>query len=389
MASKSEGMHERTVRDVNSEQFLDAHRRIGVKHKNLRPTLMVGGTVALLLFGALASGIGRSSSHATSDGGSSDSSSLSNVSAHQVAASAPASQNAARSLPPILEQAVVAEDDFACPDKTSAQAATQLPLRWVSKPVGRRGIEVNIFAAFFDLQQQPFGKSCELRWSGDEIGILQRERDLVCVEILRRQRTGRCYWMSTRLPSERAGPKPVGALDGKPQSAIEPARSQILDALGELEETPAYKSKSWQQRRQDRLAVLRKAAGPDADASEPYLRMGCSGDEAGTCEMNMAAFQKDYVLALRGDYLAQQNVAACLQSPSKYSCPGVVENTQMSCVWQIVMLASGDSRVSRSDIVGYQRGCAAGRTSTEAAVNHAQADALFQRIYRRPLPQGF
>jgi hypothetical protein len=172
---------------------------------------------------------------------------------------------------------------------------------------------------------------------------------------------------------------------------VELADGKIEDALADK---PGYDRKLYYSR--DRLVEMRKQAAPYAKESNAYLSYRCvpvsleKGEDAETaCGISSARFQRDYGLALKGDYTAQKNVISCLEGNS---CDGVVKiNEPLTCVWRIVSLASGDKR-SNDDWFNkeaYQHDCVKKRTPTEIAVIRAQAEALLERIYHKPLPRDF
>jgi hypothetical protein len=57
-----------------------------------------------------------------------------------------------------------------------------------------------------------------------------------------------------------------------------------------------------------------------------------------------------------------------------------------ACAWRIVILGSGHHWVNQSDIENYRDGCVSSLSGQEQGAALAQAEQLFQRIYKRPLP---
>jgi hypothetical protein len=171
---------------------------------------------------------------------------------------------------------------------------------------------------------------------------------------------------------------------------MDAAKNEIEDAL---ESTPGYKQLPKDQQLKILTQLLRKQAASYAHESNRYLSGRCAptikGDDAETtCEFTRAEFQRNYGLALRGDYQAQQDIAFCLGS-SKL-CDGVVtENKALGCAWQMVSLASDDKRITQLDKMEFQDKCERNRTSTEMAIIRGQAEALFARTYQKSLPTGF
>ena len=172
------------------------------------------------------------------------------------------------------------------------------------------------------------------------------------------------------------------------------ARNEIRDALEARSSSSDFRQLPQDQRRKIVAQLYSKQAAPYAHESNRYMSGLClpmpkTNDDAETeCEIIKAQFQRNYGLALKGDYEAQREVAFCLGSTRL--CDGIViENIALGCAWQIVSLASGDKRVIHSDIVEYESRCVRNRTPAETAVSRAQAEALFERIFHRPLPSGF
>jgi hypothetical protein len=88
--------------------------------------------------------------------------------------------------------------------------------------------------------------------------------------------------------------------------------------------------------------------------------------------------------ALAGNYTAQRNAAYCLKTAK---CEGVIFPRLIeACAWRIVILGSGHHWVNETDIENYQDECVSSLPAQERGAALAQAEQLFKRIYKRPLP---
>ena len=88
--------------------------------------------------------------------------------------------------------------------------------------------------------------------------------------------------------------------------------------------------------------------------------------------------------ALAGNYTAQRNTAYCLRTAK---CQDVIFPRPIeACAWRIVILASGHHWVNQSDSDNYREECVSGLSPEDQASALAEADHLFSRIYKRPLP---
>ncbi|MBQ0819813.1 hypothetical protein KBI52_06210 [Microvirga sp. HBU67558] len=88
--------------------------------------------------------------------------------------------------------------------------------------------------------------------------------------------------------------------------------------------------------------------------------------------------------ALAANYTAQRDAAYCLKTAK---CEGVIFPRMVeACAWRIVILGSGHHWVNESDIENYQDECVSSLSAQEQGAALAQAEQLFKRIYKRPLP---
>jgi hypothetical protein len=108
----------------------------------------------------------------------------------------------------------------------------------------------------------------------------------------------------------------------------------------------------------------------------------------GVASITSATAQESFYLyernALAGNYTAQRNAAYCLKTAK---CEGVIFPRMIeACSWRIVILGSGHHWVNETDIENYQDKCASSLSAQEQGAAFAQAEQLFKRIYKRPLP---
>jgi hypothetical protein len=108
----------------------------------------------------------------------------------------------------------------------------------------------------------------------------------------------------------------------------------------------------------------------------------------GVASITSATAQESFYLyernALAGNYTAQRNAAYCLKTAK---CEGVIFPRMIeACSWRIVILGSGHHWVNETDIENYQDECASSLSAQEQGAAFAQAEQLFKRIYKRPLP---
>ena len=115
---------------------------------------------------------------------------------------------ATQPLPPIIETITIAESDVGCLDKAITESAIKKPLRWEPKPEGGKGFYL-LIADAFELSNIFSKRICEYWNVGEKGGVQKRDGDLVCLERLEGQRTGKCYWTAVgHPPSQRAGSMP-------------------------------------------------------------------------------------------------------------------------------------------------------------------------------------
>jgi hypothetical protein len=111
------------------------------------------------------------------------------------------------------------------------------------------------------------------------------------------------------------------------------------------------------------------------------LLVGAASITSATAQESFYLYERN---ALAGNYTAQRNAAYCLKTAK---CEGVIFPRMMeACAWRIVILGSGHHWVNQSDIDNYQDDCVASLSAQEQGSALAQAEHLFKRIYKRPLP---
>jgi hypothetical protein len=108
----------------------------------------------------------------------------------------------------------------------------------------------------------------------------------------------------------------------------------------------------------------------------------------GAVSITPAMAQESFYLyernALAGNYTAQRNAAYCLKTAK---CEGVIFPRMIeACSWRIVILGSGHHWVNETDIENYQDECVSSLSAQEQGAALAQAEQVFKRIYKRPLP---
>ena len=123
-----------------------------------------------------------------------------------------------------------------------------------------------------------------------------------------------------------------------------------------------------------------------AQSADDYLRICLSdGDKLDLCEKAGKRFTAEYSRALKGDYQAQRNVGYCL---SRDCGEPINQNPPAGCAWRIIILASGSTKVGAGDVSNFEYEC--GKLSKiDLATASAQAQAIFPKIYKRPLPDMF
>ena len=111
------------------------------------------------------------------------------------------------------------------------------------------------------------------------------------------------------------------------------------------------------------------------------LLVGAASITSATAQESFYLYERN---ALAGNYTAQRNAAYCLKTAK---CEGVIFPRMIeACAWRIVILGSGHHWVNQSGIDNYQDDCVSGLSAQEQGSALAQAEQLFKRIYKRPLP---
>lgn len=130
------------------------------------------------------------------------------------------------------------------------------------------------------------------------------------------------------------------------------------------------------------LALCAAATGAAAASDLGYEPGNCElAADGGWCRQSAKDMARDWPKALRGDYQAQRNVAYCLSG----GCDGAVAvNRIQGCAWRIVIVSSGSPKVGATDTANLRADC--GRLEpTEKTAAAMRADALFPKVYGRPL----
>lgn len=105
-----------------------------------------------------------------------------------------------------------------------------------------------------------------------------------------------------------------------------------------------------------------------------------STSHAGLCDVTKKGFLSDWRDAQKGNYQAQRNVAICLTT----GCDGaVIVNAIAGCSWRMIIQAS-DASLEPTERMSFKDACNLSKTDRRAAL--AQAEALFQKIYAKPMP---
>jgi hypothetical protein len=128
------------------------------------------------------------------------------------------------------------------------------------------------------------------------------------------------------------------------------------------------------------LPAIERVALPEGAPPAPSTGF-CPDNEL--CEVHRATFERrDWPKAWKGDYQGQRNVAFCLAN----GCDGAVAvNRVAACAWRIVIIGAAHDEAGDTDAtsVGIDCGKLDGAGRAAATV---KAQALFKRIYRKPLP---
>jgi hypothetical protein len=161
----------------------------------------------------------------------------------------------------------------------------------------------------------------------------------------------------------------------------------------QLEALPGYLQMKPTERNRHRLEFLKNQASLYAAESAEFLSYSCKVsaremDPDYRCAYDAASFQLAYGLAMKGDYQAQQEIAACFES--EVYCSGTVRvHPLLSCAWRLVALASGSQKINANDVEEFEGQCVRKASRTDRTIYRAQADRLFSRVYARSLPSSF
>lgn len=123
---------------------------------------------------------------------------------------------------------------------------------------------------------------------------------------------------------------------------------------------------------------------PPPGMPEAPIGMCIGSPQESYCPSSLAQFRdRDWPNAWRGDYQGGRNVAFCLTT----GCNGaVMQNPIQGCAWRIVVQLSGDPQVDPTDTMAFKGEC--GRLDAASfAAAELQAENIFPRVHKRPLPQ--
>jgi hypothetical protein len=148
-----------------------------------------------------------------------------------------------------------------------------------------------------------------------------------------------------------------------------------------------------------------KQGAQHADAAKPFLSGICEqghiafsqDPDLSSCEFEVSEFERNYWLAMQGDYEAQLSVGGCFKETAyradpifRWPCRRVVRADEaMMCAWYLVAMSSGHVKGGgegdAAEKFGYVYEC----DKKPWAVRQSMlgtATALFNQIYHRPLP---
>lgn len=129
------------------------------------------------------------------------------------------------------------------------------------------------------------------------------------------------------------------------------------------------------------LCVFLLPLGPVAHAATPKVTNCQSAPDAKLCETQKIQFAQDFKQANAGDYAAQRNVAFCLAK----GCDGAVAVDKINaCTWRMIIQGAPNQK-TEADRWSYDADCGSlSNADRKAALS--QAEKLFKRIYRKPMP---
>lgn len=97
----------------------------------------------------------------------------------------------------------------------------------------------------------------------------------------------------------------------------------------------------------------------------------------------VAAYRAEEARAMQGDYQSQRNIAWCFVD----GCYGVepIDDVR-ACAWRLVIAAAKNPKSDASDPENVRIDCDQALTAEDRASAAKKAEALFRKIYGRPLP---
>lgn len=114
-----------------------------------------------------------------------------------------------------------------------------------------------------------------------------------------------------------------------------------------------------------------------------YLQTCPSGGSEPMCDSQREKLIAEWPKALQGDYQSQKNVSYCLST----GCRGAVRVDRIAgCAWRIVILASGNAKIDRSDNDNFRSYCREGLSDADIAASKVAAGQIFDQVYKRLLP---
>jgi hypothetical protein len=126
------------------------------------------------------------------------------------------------------------------------------------------------------------------------------------------------------------------------------------------------------------------AAASAADYRVDDYLPPCSSSKISACE-EQKSIRRDWKKAFAGDYQGQRNVSFCLST----GCDGTMRTDLiLGCAWRVVILASKSRLITSGDEANHQTYCSLKLTDGDRDNAMTAARDLFQKIYRKPLPDG-